>query len=326
MSEALSTFVVAVDQFLGEHIEAIAGAAEGWARVVRLPQSSPEPVWSSVLADAIGVVGWPPPAVLREHDVGLVVCGSTGVDAYLGRRLHESTGLHFCSAKGTMAIPMAEHALMQLLACSRHLAHHVEQRRVRLFEQLSPDCYVEVNGQTAVIVGFGDIGAAIGERCKAFGMRVIGVRRSPAPAPGADAVVGIESLAEAAGQADHLFLTVPGGPATARLLDAELLSRTKAKAIVYNLSRGTVVDEPALLAAIRSGRIAGAALDVFEDEPLDEHSPWWDEPRVLITPHIAGRSRQLADRLCDLVVRNITAFRTGAPLTNEVNLMNGAMA
>lgn len=316
------TIIVAVDQFHDEHVERIARAAEGWAEVRHLPETMSAREWESALADAIAVVGWPPAPLLGDAAVRLVVCGSAGFNAYLGEGVEENPSLVFCNSRGTMAIPVAEHAVAQMMILATKIRVHLDQRPAD-FRRLDPDAYEEVAGSTAVIVGLGDIGRALAERCLGLGMSVIGVRREGGDGDG-HPVLGLDQLDEAVRKADHLFLTLPGGPATEGMIDERTISQLKPTAYLYNLSRGSVIDETALLAAVREGRIAGVALDVFATEPLPVDSPWWNEERALLTPHVAGLSKRFPDRYADLAVANIRAARTGGDYVNEVDLRTGA--
>ena len=142
--------------------------------------------------------------------------------------------------------------------------------------------------RTAVILGLGDIGREVARRARAFGMRIIGVKRTLRPVEEADRVVTSEQLDDVLPLADHLAVTLPLTRETYHLLDARRLSLLPRGAFVYNIGRGAVVDEQALIEALRSGHIAGAGLDVFEDEPLPPESPLWRMDNVLITPHVGA--------------------------------------
>jgi D-2-hydroxyacid dehydrogenase (NADP+) len=148
-------------------------------------------------------------------------------------------------------------------------------------------------------------------RCAAFGMRVIGVSASRTEAPGFDAIMPQAQIAQAAGLADFLVLLLPYTPRSHHLVDATVLAAMQPHAMLINLARGGVVDEPALIAALAEHRIAGAGLDVFEVEPLPQESPLWAMDNVMITPHIGGMSDTYARQVSPLLIDNIVNFAAG---------------
>jgi phosphoglycerate dehydrogenase-like enzyme len=178
----------------------------------------------------------------------------------------------------------------------------------------------ELGGKTLLIVGLGQIGSRLVRLAKAFDMRVIGVRQNPTSGTnGADSVHGIAELKSLLPQADFVALTCPLTQETERLIDAEALSRMRKSAVLVNAARGRVVDEPALVAALRKGEIAGAALDVTVEEPLSTSSPLWDLPNVFITPHTAGETRRYEDNVLDILMENLDRqWRGEATLHNQI--------
>jgi phosphoglycerate dehydrogenase-like enzyme len=180
----------------------------------------------------------------------------------------------------------------------------------------------ELGGKTLVVVGFGRIGARLARLAKAFDMRVIGVKRDPAVAPpgAADEIVAQSALPIALAQADFVALTCPLNDSTRGLIGASAFAAMKPTAALVNVARGRVVDEPALIEALRSGRIAAAALDCVWDEPLPEASPLWELPNVLVTPHTAGETQRYEDNVLDLLQENLGRLRRG-----ERELLNGVV-
>jgi phosphoglycerate dehydrogenase-like enzyme len=182
----------------------------------------------------------------------------------------------------------------------------------------------EVAGSTVAVIGMGGIGREFASRAKALGMKVVAVRESPAKGlSGANAVYSPEQIDEVLPQADYVLLCTPVTPATTGLMNAERLSEMKSDAYLINVARGPLIDEPALLDALRNRRIAGAALDVFNEEPLPASSPFWSLDNILITPHTAAVTERLWERHYRLIVDNMKRFLAGQPLMNQVDKKRG---
>ena len=173
---------------------------------------------------------------------------------------------------------------------------------------------------TALILGVGGIGTEAARLCHAFGMRVIGVDgRRDDPPPGVDELHRPEHLDALLPRADFVIMTIPHTPATEGLMNRERLRRMKPTAFLINIGRGMTVRLDDLVAALHAGEIAGAALDVFEIEPLPADHPLWTAPNVLITPHTAGYGPYLDDRRLDILLDNCRRFAAGEPLRNVVD-------
>jgi phosphoglycerate dehydrogenase-like enzyme len=251
------------------------------------------------------------------------------------------TGIPIATLGGIAPVPMAEYAMMTIL----ELAHRmplIERLRSRRdwpsdgdrLAQLTPH---QLAGATVGIVGYGRIGREISRLASAFGMRVLGLKRTAAVATtgdkfdtgrsggGADAaqIYAMERLDQVLSQSDYLVVVVPLTELTRGMIGAAQLDLLPRGAFVVNIARGGIVDEGALLERLRDGRIEGAALDVFDDEPLASDSPWWSEPRALVTPHVAGLAPQYQSQTLDLVVENLTRLAEGRPLLNEVDRVTG---
>jgi D-2-hydroxyacid dehydrogenase (NADP+) len=168
-----------------------------------------------------------------------------------------------------------------------------------------------LEARTAVIVGVGAIAEELAKRCQAFGMRVVGVSDGRTSAPDFDALLPRARLQEAAAQADFLIVLVPHNKDTDRLIDASVFGAMKPEGVLVNIARGGVVDEDALIEALRAGKIRGAGLDVFRTEPLPKESPLWDLPNVFITSHVGGMSDTYGEQVLPLLVDNLRAFVDG---------------
>ncbi|WP_283639148.1 D-2-hydroxyacid dehydrogenase, partial [Marinovum algicola] len=177
-------------------------------------------------------------------------------------------------------------------------------------------------GHTVGIVGLGHIGQALAKRCAAMGMRVIGYRRSAsAPVPHVDHVYSAQdenALDALLAASDYVVLALPLTNASRNLMNARTLGLMKRSAYLINIARGDVVDEPALIAALKDGQIAGAGLDVFCQEPLPSDSPFWTLKNVLITPHTSPQEPNRDKRAVDLIRENVSRYRTGQVLINEM--------
>ncbi|MFL6250784.1 MAG: D-2-hydroxyacid dehydrogenase [Actinomycetes bacterium] len=222
------------------------------------------------------------------------------------------------TSSGVHAVPLAEYAILGLLAVAKELPRFVEEQRAKAWPEVRRPLR-ELDGQTLFLVGLGDIGRETARLGKALGMRTAGFRRTQGPPPEwVDEVHGPERLAELAGRADAMVVSLPLTDQTAGLIDRATIDRLPASCIFVNVGRGGVVDEPALIDALRERRIAGAVLDVFATEPLPEDSPLWTLPNVLVTPHAAALSARENERIVQLFVDNLRRYLDGRPLRNVV--------
>jgi phosphoglycerate dehydrogenase-like enzyme len=231
-----------------------------------------------------------------------------------------STGIH-----GPV---VAEHAIALLLGLAKRLPQAMQYQAKHEWSQDqlwhgSPRPR-EVADSTVLVIGMGGIGREFTRRAKALGMRVLAVRENPVKGvDGADAVYGSSQLDEILAQADYVLLCTPVTPATTGIMNASRLSKMKADAYLINVARGPLIDEGALLDALQHRRIAGAALDVFNQEPLPADSPFWSLDNILITPHTAAVTERLWERHYRLIVDNMNRFMAGLPLLNEVDKSRG---
>jgi phosphoglycerate dehydrogenase-like enzyme len=181
-----------------------------------------------------------------------------------------------------------------------------------------------LNGQVLLIVGYGSIGRELARRAKAFDMRVWGVTRSGEGDPAhAERIVAASQLDEVLPQADYVVVTAPETPATKRLIGAAQIARMKRGARLLNVARGSLLDEAALVRALESGALAGAALDVAETEPLPPESPLWRAPNLLITPHTSAVSDRLWSRETSLLLDLLERWFDGREMFNRVDFSRG---
>lgn len=231
------------------------------------------------------------------------------------------------NSRGIQGVPIAETVMGGLLTLGRRFDRLRDAQRDHVWLQnaLFDELPTVQAGKRMAIIGLGDIGLAIAQRAHAFDMTVVGVRRNPEQAAPAcvSAVYGTSQLHEALRGADVLVLAAPSGRATERLIGAEALALLNPGAVVVNVARASIVDEPALLAALRTGAIGGAVLDVFLEEPLPVDHPYWDMPNVVLTPHVSGFNAQHWDHITALYIENLERYRAGAPLRYVVDLATG---
>ncbi len=254
---------------------------------------------------------------------------SAGADHALRAGLVRAAGPIVTTARGIHAVPISEFVFSVMLLWARHWpqmlalqhAHDwpAQERRAALTAR-------ELHGATLGLVGLGAIGRRVAQLGRCFGMRVIATRRGASPGetdPDVDELLPLERLDVLLARADFVVIAVPGTPATYHLIGAPQLRVMKPSVFLVNIARGSVIDEAALVEALRSGAIAGAGLDVFETEPLPADSPLWDMPNVFISPHISGASPAYSHRFTDLLLDNLARYRAGQPLLNVVSLERG---
>ncbi len=240
-------------------------------------------------------------------------------DPVFGRFLER--GVRLTTSSGATAEPIAHSAIAGLLALARGFPHWGAAQRRHEWAPLSRAGIVprDLRGQVMVVVGLGAIGTAIARLGQALGLHVIGVRRQPCcPADPVDEWHAPGALAAVLPRADWLVLACPLTDATRGLVDAAALACLPAHAHLINVARGQLVDEEALIAALRERRLAGAYLDVFATEPLPPESPLWDLPNVLVSPHDSSASDGNAARVSELFLRNLGHYAHGEALENEV--------
>lgn len=245
-----------------------------------------------------------------------------GTDQF-DRSMLAARGIRLASAAGVNARAVSEHAMSLILALARRLPEARDNQRRKFWRGMIGDLAQredELADKTVVIVGLGRIGGRLAQLAKAFDMRVIGVRRDPAGGRGAaDEVHALAALPGLLPSADFVVLTCPLTPETTNLIDATALAAMQPSAYLVNCARGRVVDEPALVAALKAGTIAGAGIDVTWDEPLPADSPLWEAPGAFITPHTAGETRRYEDNVLDILMENLSRqWRGEAALLNQV--------
>jgi phosphoglycerate dehydrogenase-like enzyme len=249
---------------------------------------------------------------------------SAGVDYLSGTGLLESKRVTVTTAGGCAAVAMAEYVMGTVLVHAKGILKCVRNMQEHHWERFAP---VSLYGKTIGIIGAGNIGREVARLAKAFHMKTLGLRLRARSKTynfhGIDELYPPPYLGEVLSRSDYVVLSLPLTAKTYHLIDGEKLRLMKPTAFLVNVSRGSIIDEPQLVSALRNGRIAGAALDVFEKEPLPDVSPLWDLPNVLLSPHISAASEHYLERVLDLFLENLKRFRDGRKLLNVYNSRSG---
>jgi phosphoglycerate dehydrogenase-like enzyme len=270
--------------------------------------------------------------LVRAPRLSWVHSATSGVERALTPAALER-GLIVTNARGVFSRPIAEYVLMMILSVSRRLPQLLELQRERTWQPLEG---AELRDVTVGIIGLGSIGRAVGALATAFGCRVVAVRRRTDPDGSAgasaaddgersfgevmlDRVGGPDTLPELLAESDFIVLAAPLTPQTEDMINDETLAMIKPGAWLINVARGRLVDERALLRALRDGPLGGAILDTFRDEPLPPMSSFYDLPNVIVTPHTAWSSGRVLDRSVELFCENLRLFARGEPLINVVD-------
>jgi phosphoglycerate dehydrogenase-like enzyme len=265
---------------------------------------------------------WRNEFIARAPRLAFIQSISAGTDQYALDAL-KATGIRLASARGVNAEAVAQHAMALILALTRQLHLARDNQVKRHWRGMISDLSRredELSGKTLLVVGLGNIGSRLAALAGAFGMTVIATKRDVSTGAGAaTAVFTHERLHDLLPQADIVALTCPLTPQTEKLIDAAALAAMKPSAILVNVARGRVVDEPALIKTLAARRIAAAGIDCTVEEPLPGASPLWALDNVLITPHTAGETRRYEDNVIDILLENLDRLWRGeTSLRNQI--------
>lgn len=247
---------------------------------------------------------------------------SAGVDHVLTPAVRNKPNLTVTDSGAAFTDTIPEFVIAWMLMVARRLPQLIAQQKEHKWQWIQQE---ELGGQTVGIVGLGPIGQGVARRAKALGMRVLGFRRHDSPAENVDQVLtGPDGLSQLLGESDFVVIAASLTESTRSLIGPEQLSQMKPTAWIVNIARGALIDEPALIAALRERRIGGACLDVFLKEPLPADSPLWDMPNVFISPHnSSGGTPQLRAKQKQVFFDNLRRFVHGEPLAGVVDIQQG---
>lgn len=256
-------------------------------------------------------------------DLRWIHWGGAGVDALLFQRLVDSD-VAVTNARGVFDEPMAEYVLGLILALAKGFPQTLQAQRERRWYYRTLE---RVHGKRALVVGAGSIGRAIARMLRAAGLQVDGVGRSARTQDADFGVVhAVSDLNQVLGAADYVVLITPLTPQTRGLFDAARFAAMAPHARFINVGRGALVNEAALLDALRRGDLAGAALDVFVTEPLPAQSPLWDAPNLIVSPHMSGDTHDYREVVAARFAENLRRFAAGQPLGNLIDKSLGFAA
>jgi phosphoglycerate dehydrogenase-like enzyme len=249
-------------------------------------------------------------------------CTSAGIGQAVRRYGYDTRlpGAVFTTASGVHVAPLAEFCLMAMLMHNKGAARIFRDQARKYWDRYAG---TDLRGRTLAIIGVGKIGAELARLAKAFGMMVLGAKRTVAGVDPAalhlDELFAPPDLHRMLPRAEYLVLAAPHTDETERLIGATELALLPEGAFLINIGRGATLDEPALIAALQSGHLGGAALDVFAAEPLPIDSPLWEMPNVLISPHSGSNSDRENGRITELFCENLRRYLAGEPLLNVLN-------
>lgn len=266
--------------------------------------------------------GMPDRAALRTFTSLKWFCGSfAGVDAYLDDTLYPSPDVILTNSSGAYGVTIAEHLIMVTLMLLRHASVYVLEAAAHRWGPVLP--MRSIMGSTITVVGTGDIGTEFARRAKAMGAKSIrGVRRTMKPAdPAFDSVHTHDQLESLLPDTDLLVLALPSTPDTIGFLSRRRIALLPKTAFVINVGRGSAIDQPALVDALNAGQLAGAALDVFVQEPIPDGDPIWDAKNLLLTPHVSGQLSlgYTRDKNVALFCEDLENYAAGRPLARYVD-------
>lgn len=281
--------------------------------------------FAGALDDAEVALSWFAPRALLEEVVARaprlrwIHSSSAGLDTVLFPEL-ERSAVRLTNARGVYSASLGEFALAAMLFFAKDLRRMVRSQQAGLWDPLTVEM---LEGRTLGIAGYGDIGRAIAVLARAFGMRVLAVRRRPGPGDLVTRVYPLSGLRDMLRECDYLAVCLPLTAETRGSIGAGEFEQMKASAVLINVGRGPVVDEAALIDALARKRIRGAAIDVFETEPLPAGHAFYSMENVLLSPHCADHTADWKQRSMALFLENFRRYREGEPLVNMVDKQRG---
>ncbi|MCI8341873.1 MAG: hypothetical protein HFE62_01455 [Firmicutes bacterium] len=225
-------------------------------------------------------------------------------------------GIIYCNSRGVFDIPISEFVMMRVLDIYKRMRVYEEQTANRSWRKQYD--MPEVNGKKAAVLGTGGIGTEIAKRMKPFGLEVVGFNRSGKMSNHFDSVQNINSLGESINEFDIVVIAIPLDKSTYHIFDDEMFKKMKDKSVLINIGRGAIVEEKALVNALESEKLLGAAIDVFENEPLSEESVLWGFKNFYYSPHTSFASEKNVQRMFDMIYKNLENYVNGRELNNRI--------
>jgi phosphoglycerate dehydrogenase-like enzyme len=255
---------------------------------------------------------------LRRHGNALRWMHFTSAGIERGIAMGIPDGLIVTNSAGLRAGNVSEHALLLLLALTRRLSNLIASQRAHNWLRAEMTRHISAIEDTVVcVIGRGPVGRELARKLKAINARPIAVSRTPDSDGDVEQVFPRERLRDALAISDAVAICTSGDDTSHHLIGAAEFAAMKRSAVIVNVARGSIIDEAALIAALRDGRIAGAGVDVAETEPMDRANPLWDMPNVIISPHVAGQGSSGYPQQRKLFGDNLARFRAGRPMINE---------
>lgn len=273
----------------------------------------------SIVRDADIMIGWSrsmqEEVLAADSKIKWIQAWSAGVDKMPLRELEEK-GIQLTNASGVHSVPITEHIFAMILAFNRNLHLAIRQQSNNKWD--TSGTFTELAGKTIVIVGVGQIGSHTARVAQAFGMRTVGVRNTGKSDPNVESMYKVDQLDEALAQGDYIVNILPLTDETRGLFNTARFSAMKDSAFFVNVGRGQTVATDDMVQALQSGGLAGAGLDVFEEEPLPADHPLWNLDNVIMTPHMAGDTDRYGERAVEIFLENLKHYVNGEPLSRNV--------
>ncbi|MEG6586377.1 D-2-hydroxyacid dehydrogenase [Dendrosporobacter sp. 1207_IL3150] len=310
--------ILVINQLSDRHISAITNSVPGCS-IISCDLADAEKYIDT--AEIIVAWGWMDlqELYLKAPKLRWVHALSAGVEKMLFPEMISSSTL-LTNSRGIHGIPMSEHVISMILAFTRGLNVFIKQQQQRVWKRTALE---EIHEKTIGIIGLGSIGREIAKRAKGLGMRVVASKREMTTELFVDTLYTSNQIEEVLAVSDFVVVTLPETKQTQGLFTLNLFKLMKPSAYFINVARGSIVKEDDLSIALSQGIIKGAALDVFENEPLPESSPLWDVPNVIITPHIAAISPHYLDRAMKLFCENLACYCGGQEMVNIIDKTKG---
>ena len=318
----MSRNIVVTNVWMNEsHRDKVRKLAEGLGFSVSFYDNEDEAIEAGAMKDVEIIFGKPVKTAAVLRDIRWICLPSAGADLFTGPGAILSDELILTNSSGAYGATLAEHMVMVTLMLVRRMPEFQEGIRNRRW--LRPLDQRSVKNSRVTVLGTGDLGACYARRIKSFEPRqIIGVNRSgKCSEPAFDRIVPWTEMDSVFAETDILAMTLPSTPETKGILSAERIALLPKDAYVINVGRGDAVDEEALVRALNEERIAGAALDVMQHEPLPENDPLWEAKNVILTPHIAGNMTiaHTKDRAVEMFCEDLINYANGRPMTYRVN-------